>query len=939
MMRSPQSKRVVAALAAISAGSVVGISGCSDQQGRPEGACEAGLLPGDLVITEVMANPSGGDSGREWFEIYNATGGDLDLRGVLLLASDEDGGGADVHEIERSWVLSAAAYGVAGDVLDETDVLAVVPHVDYGYADALGALPNAAGRLVVACGDQVIDEMIYVEASDGVSRGFTGDRDPDGSGNDDLSLWCDATSEFDDDTLATPGERNDICIGQGGPVSCIEDGQVREARAPAVGDVVITEVMSNPAAVEDDVGEWIEVYVGADIDLNGLAVGKREDFTDATPVAGNDCVPVAAGTRIVLAKSDDSALNGGLPRVDGLFDFSLNQTSNQVNLTFGETVLDIFPYGSGTEGVSYNLDPDFETVEDNDNLDYTCRAVSPYGDGDLGTPGDANDECDIPPPPGQCLDGEEFRPVVAPQPGDLVLSEVMANPEAAETEGDSEWFEVQALAAFDLNGLQLGTEEAVVDDTIDTAPCIRLEAGDHAVIAREADPAINGGLPQVDATFGFSLRNSDGALWVGQGETTLDLITWASVPAGASRSLDPSLADPASNDADQAWCPGIEPFGDGDLGTPGAANPTCGVTPVGTCNDGGSDRDVVPPQVGDLVITEVMPDPSAVTDANGEWFEVLVTADVDLNGLAFGDDPTNPDEVLPPGGDCIAVTAGQRVIFARNDDTGTNGGLPPVVATFGFGLTNGGDSLFVGHGDVVLDEMSWNGSDAGTAITLDPAAEDTVSNDDPLNFCNAVDPYGAGDLGTPGAQGPACGGGGGGDGMCSDGGVPRAIVSPTVGDLVITELLPNPDAVADSAGEWFEVLVNDNVDLNGLQVGDDPLAPDLTLPAGGTCIAVFAGQRLVFARNADPLANGGLPAVDQTFSFDLVNGGDLLFVGVDDMVLDQITWSSSSAGIALSLDAAAHDEVANDIEANFCAAAAAYGDGDLGTPGVANPGC
>ncbi len=41
--------------------------------------CKAALLPGDLVITEIFADyaapsgTSGSDTGKEWFELYNAS--------------------------------------------------------------------------------------------------------------------------------------------------------------------------------------------------------------------------------------------------------------------------------------------------------------------------------------------------------------------------------------------------------------------------------------------------------------------------------------------------------------------------------------------------------------------------------------------------------------------------------------------------------------------------------------------------------------------------------------------------------------------------------------------------------------------------------------------------------------------------------------------------
>lgn len=730
-------------------------SACGGDPSNASGACAAGMLPGDLVITELMIDPPGSDSGREWFEIYNNTAEELDLRGTLLLRSREDGTDAKIHRVRREWVVPPGAHGVAGSVLDEDDILAVLPHVDYGYADGLGDMGNTSGRLVVSCEEEVIDEVIYLEPTQGASRGFTGDRAPDAVGNDDLMLWCDATTALDMETLGTPGGPNDICIDTGGPLSCIEAGAVREAQAPALGDVVITELLANPEASEETDGEWVELYIGADIDLNGLALGTDPTGAEADPVASNDCIPAAAGTRLVFAREMDPMANGGLPQVDHPLDFSLRNSDGQVVVSYAGEVLDVLAYESAPAGASLNLDPDYRTPQDNDDPRYLCPSTTAYGSGDLGTPGTANEECAVPPPEGQCLDGEEFREAVAPQPGDLVVTELMPNPDmVGDTEG--EWFELRTTAAFDLNGLELGTEEGMARSSVESETCLSVAAGDHLVIARESDPSVNGGLPPVDATFDFALSNSDASLWVGNGGATLDLVTWSSSGNGAARSLDPAQSDPEANDDEARWCDAIDSYGDGDLGTPGAENPSCGGIPSDTCNDGGMERDLVRPTAGDLVITELMPDPDMVGDDAGEWFELLVTASVDLNGLELGDDPANPDQTLPAGGDCLAVSAGTRVILARNDDPAQNGGLPPVLATFGFGLVNGGDTLFVGHDGQTLDIITWSMSTAGVALTLDPAAENPTDNDVEANFCAAIEAYGDGDFGTPATQGPPC---------------------------------------------------------------------------------------------------------------------------------------------------------------------------------------
>jgi hypothetical protein len=124
------------------------------------------------------------------------------------------------------------------------------------------------------------------------------------------------------------------------------------------------------------------------------------------------------------------------------------------------------------------------------------------------------------------------------------------------------------------------------------------------------------------------------------------------------------------------------------------------------------------------------------------------------------------------------------------------------------------------------------------------------------------------------------------------------------------------------------------VDIGGLQLGraevdTGPGSVLLTL-SPTECIPVTAGTHLLFAREADTMVNGGLPAVDHVVGFGVVNSNDGLFIGMDDAILDTRTYTSTVDGAATSLDPALPV---------FCTAEDTYGDGDFGTPGGVNPAC
>ena len=125
--------------------------------------CDA--LVGDVVISEIMANPSGADSDGEWFEIYNAASRPLILdRLEIRRLSFNSEGGIEVkqHYLRGLGTLDANAYFVLGD-----GVVGVEP-IDYDYDpesgfanENFGAMGNTKGGIAIACGGALIDEVWY----------------------------------------------------------------------------------------------------------------------------------------------------------------------------------------------------------------------------------------------------------------------------------------------------------------------------------------------------------------------------------------------------------------------------------------------------------------------------------------------------------------------------------------------------------------------------------------------------------------------------------------------------------------------------------------------------------------------------------------------------------------------------------------------------------
>ena len=924
--------------------------GCPNEN---TGEDEVGGLPGGLVITEVMADPEGADDGLEWFEIHNASSEAIDLAGFDLIYSKLDGTGRKSHTIARSLTIEPGDFIVVSGVLDEIATQSDADHLDYGYGGELGSFTNAGGYLAIEASGEVIDEIYYQDATSGASRAFDGAFSPDAVANDDLTKWCDSRTEFEGPTfLASPGTANDLCSQQG----CLENGAMREVVPAGPGDFVITEVHANPDIVDDALGEWFELHALADFDLNGLEIGKVVGDPADEAILLPECASVSNGEYVVIARSADPTANGGLPAdaIRWITGISFKNTDGSLWMAAPDSegvpgeLIDAVTWTTAPTGATTQLDPDFEDPTANDQLGNWCDASLPYGDGDLGSPGEINEECAIEPPEGQCFDADtnQLRPIVPVTVGNLVITELLANPEGV-ADGDGEWFELWAKSSGDLNGMRVGKAGAWETKPIEWlgnfGDCVEVQPGDYVVVAHDQDPLVNCALPQVDGLFDMALNNSNSSLMVGfevSGQIALwDEVTWASTVAGASTSFG-GAPDSVANDDITAWCAGVGVYGCADEGTPGLANPSCGGGGGGDCIDPDTNmaRAIVAPALGELVLSEVMPDPSAATDANGEWLEVYASASFDLNGLELGKDGAVKFTVVDPM--CIEVTADSWLAFALEGDPLVNGGVDPVTLVYaGLSLTNDPGNVFIGYAGTLLDEYTWMNSPTGASLSRDLMAD---------TWCAGVDPYGAGDLGTPALANPACGGGMMG-GMCLDNGVPRAKVAPNLGDIVISEFMANPDVmgmVTDANGEWFELRALASFDLNGLEYGNSAFvmgAPADTTLSSNNCLAVSAGETVLFARNADSMVNGGLPPVDFTFSAGLTNSNAAMYIGHGGALLDQINWTASATGASTSLDpdfyAPDLNDTANNADPAWCYQTVVYGLGDKGTPDAANGQC
>ena len=337
-----------------------------------------------------------------------------------------------------------------------------------------------------------------------------------------------------------------------------------------VGDVVISEILQNPAAVGDNEGEWFEVYnaSGAPIDLMGWEIADAG--SDSHVISLGESLIVAAGDYLVLGALGNQLLNGGAVvdyEYGGAVD--LSNSDDELYLSCAGLTVDAVEYDDGLDfpdpaGASMNLDPAYLDAGDNDDGGHWCEASSSFGDGDQGTPGAANDDCG----------GGDSVPV-----GAIIVSEVMQNP-AAVSDNDGEWFELHNTTggSIDLDGCQLSDDDGL-DHTI-SGPLV-VGAGGYLVLGTEGDTGLNGGIP-LDYEYGggLDLTNGSDEVILRCGGQQIDRIGWDDGatfpdPTGASMSLAPAYLDEAANDDGAHWCEASSTYGDGDLGTPGEFNDPC----------------------------------------------------------------------------------------------------------------------------------------------------------------------------------------------------------------------------------------------------------------------------------------------------------------------------------------------------------------------------
>ena len=274
------------------------VNDCDETDGGDAGhACPA---VGDLVISEIMANPSIlSDAQGEWFEVYNSSGSDIDLEGLLILDD-----GSDSDQIDLSVVVPAGGFAVLG----KTGSATRSPDFDYS-----GITLSQSGT------DELVIKTWGTTGSDGTEIDRV-DYDTSGgwtitagesmallstamtaSDNDSAANWAAASCYYSIDNsgtgldvdMGTPGGANDLDCPV---IDQVDPSEILLSTTPTV-TVTGTDLEFSASDVVVTIGDW-----GTDSELTPSATsGTEVDFAAPSSASqGSEDVVLFNGINLAI---------------------------------------------------------------------------------------------------------------------------------------------------------------------------------------------------------------------------------------------------------------------------------------------------------------------------------------------------------------------------------------------------------------------------------------------------------------------------------------------------------------------------------------------------------------------------------------------------------------------------------------------------------------
>ncbi len=918
---------------------------------------------GDLIFTELFINLPGGTEDGEFYELYNTTTENLELQGCVI--DDQDG---NPFTIGTSYVLAAGDYVVIG-----------APGAT-AYADLIDpflSLSNSGDPFSITCGGTLIDEFVYTTDLD--NSGYTQQLDPsayDADLNDvDVTFnsrnikawWCDTPRTaanvygqwLDDgsatlvDVYGTPGAANDSCLAID---YCRIDNPRVLADVASGSTHTIEGQLYSEGATDQGVGNvqhhMLRAEFGHGTD-GSTDPGTDFSWTAATPIPGWDgsavgepnndgyeatlTAPASAGAAEDFAfrfSGDngttwtycDGVVGGSDATVDGYQAANAGQINTAPNWTIGSCFLN-WPTGTidqslcgrGGDVAAGDACNVYGTVyvvgltDATGNVDTSANLVLEVGYGVSGTP--SNTWTSWTSTVGTIDDGSGVDQYVgaitvptADAPGPNYDYGVRASGDGGATwtyctgtgdmdvvAYDAEWGQFQSGTSF-----PSATEGETLALGAQSWHGFTVTWGYGPVFPVPTDVVGQAGY----AATGAADPCADDSAWTFTNAT-------ATGTSGNNYTWTASVTAPAAGTYDTLW----------RFSGDGGATWLC----VDTAGIGSSNRGVITTtamQPGDIVITEIMQNPSSVGDASGEWIELYnaTASALDLEGMVISDDGSDTFTITGS----LPIAAGEYLVLANTGAALDGVGTPDYVYGTSWFLSNSDDEVVLTMNGTEIDRVNYdNGATfpdpSGASMQLIATSLDNAVG---TNWCEAsVGQWAGADFGTPGAAND-----------CD--------TSLAAGSLIITEIMYDSNHGTGDE-EWVELYNTTGGDIDLAVFGPLSLSDNGANTVSFTTGVIPANSYVVFGSDLITEFTPDFTYVQGNMT--LGNGGDGVFVVLGGIAQDNVDYSAASfhdpsgASLNLDVDLYASDRTNGD---NWCSGLTTYGvAGNLGTPGAANNAC
>lgn len=790
------------------------------------------LLPSiglaDVVINEVLFNPSGTDSGHEWIELYNNGTADIDISNWELEAGTSSFSSKGI--IPAGTTLPVDGYYLIG----EADVA-----VDLGFS------PNLVVSLGLGNASSSIDGIRVVDANGAtIDTVLYGDPSTIGSWEDDngpnpTSFAPEAGSA---ETIARVPNGVDTNLSgddfqiMSNPTPMAENsgGSSATCENAVFSGVVINEVLYDPPS-SDSGHEWIELLnvTGDDIDVSGWMI---EAGTSSFSTKGTipDGTVIAAGGYYLIGEDEVVLDLGQAP--DLVTSLGMGNATNVdgVRLVDCNSIpIDTVLYGVDLAGQAWEDDNGPNPTSFAPDASSASISRIPNGT-DTNLSGDDFQETTSTTPWSENTGGSSTSCENAVFSG-VVINEVLYNPSGSD--GGHEWIELTNTTGdvVDISGwiLQAGTSSFSNKGTVPANTF--LPAGGYFLIGEELVGTDLGQAPDLITSLGLGNASSsvDGIRLVDCNEITIDTVLYGDWQDDDGN-LDPDKIGDFEDDN------GADPT---SFAPNTAEGESFGRMPDGVdTNRSGDDFESLvfptPWEANDseaicdgqfaIKINEFMPNPEG-DDDGAEWVELYnnSSTDVDLTGwrLQWGGSPSysGGDVSIPAG---TTISAGGFVLIGgdlvSNTDI-TSNDLDMTLAS------SNGDAVRLLHcgpgvADTVIygnnndDEFLDDDENIGTSFAPKPVEGFSIArmNDGADTNQSGVD-FAIATENTPGSSNPEI--------VCGE------------GDFLIkiNEIFPNPDG--SDGGQEFVELYNAgdeaiNMDSWTIEVGGSSWSSKATIPPG-----------------------------------------------------------------------------------------------------------